>query len=317
MWRYFILRLALAVPTLLALACLVFILVRVIPGDIVELRMVGGGMYVSEEMIAAERVRLGLHKPLVQQFADYVLALMRLDLGISMWTGNPVSHEIALRLPLSLQLAGMASAVALAMALPLGTLAAVRHHTWVDYAVQLFSAAGLAIPSFWLGILMVLGLVMVFQWIPPLTFVPFWIDPVHNLSQLIWPALAIGYRYAAVATRITRSSVLHVVQEDYLRTARAKGLRERRVLLRHGLRNALLPVLTVVGIEFAFLLGGLVVTEQVFNLNGIGKLFVEAVSHRDYTLMQGIMLLIAFTYVVINLIIDSVYAWLDPRVVYH
>jgi len=194
--------------------------------------------------------------------------------------------------------------------------AAVRRGTWVDHLVQVFSVAGLATPSFWLGILLLLFLLTVFRWLPPMTFTPLWVDPVANLSQLIWPALAVGYRYSAVATRMTRSAMLEVLREDYVRTAWAKGLAERAVVVRHALRNALLPVVTVVGLEFAFLLGGLVVTEQVFNLNGIGKLFVDAISRRDYTLIQGLMLLVASAYVLVNVLLDLVYARLDPRIRY-
>ncbi len=316
MLRYVLARLALVIPTLWAVATLIFLLVRVIPGDIVELRLVSGGSYVTPEVIRQERARLGLDKPVWVQYADWIAGLVRLDLGTSMWTGGPVSKEIAIRLELSLQLAVMATVVAVSMALPLGVWAAVRRGTWVDHLVQVFSVAGLATPSFWLGILLLLFLLTVFRWLPPMTFTPLRVDPVANLSQLIWPALAVGYRYSAVATRMTRSAMLEVLREDYVRTAWAKGLAERAVVVRHALRNALLPVVTVVGLEFAFLLGGLVVTEQVFNLNGIGKLFVDAISRRDYTLIQGLMLLVASAYVLVNVLLDLVYARLDPRIRY-
>ncbi len=316
MTRYALTRLALTVPTLFAVATLVFVLVRVIPGDIVELRLVSGGTYVTREMVEAERARLGLNKPLWAQYLEWMAGLVRLDLGTSMWTGAPVAHEIAIRLELSLQLAVMATLIAVLLALPLGVLSAVRRGTWVDHAVQVFSVAGLATPSFWLGILLLLFLLTAFQWLPPMLFTPLWVNPAANLSQLIWPALAVGYRYSAVATRMTRSAMLEVLREDYVRTAWAKGLRERAVVLRHALRNALLPVITVIGLEFAFLIGGLVVTEQVFNLNGVGKLFVDAISRRDYTLIQGLMLLVAAVYVFVNLLLDVLYAKLDPRIRY-
>jgi peptide/nickel transport system permease protein len=316
MARYVLARLVLVVPTLWAVATLIFLLVRVIPGDIVELRLVSGGSYVTPEVVRQERARLGLDKPVWVQYADWIAGLVRLDLGTSMWTGGPVSKEIAIRLELSLQLAVMATVVAVTLAQPLGVWAAVRQGTWVDHLVQVFSVAGLATPSFWLGILLLLFLLTVFRWLPPMTFTPLWVDPVANLSQLIWPALAVGYRYSAVATRMTRSAMLEVLREDYVRTAWAKGLAERAVVVRHALRNALLPVVTVVGLEFAFLLGGLVVTEQVFNLNGIGKLFVDAISRRDYTLIQGLMLLVASAYVLVNVLLDLVYARLDPRIRY-
>lgn len=304
------------VPTVITVAVLIFLLVRVVPGDIVELRLVSGGSFVTPDVIQAERVRLGLNKPIWAQFVEWMAGLTRLRLGTSMWTGAPITHEIAIRLQLSLQLAVMATLVAVALALPLGTLAAVRRGTWVDHAVQLFSVAGLAMPSFWLGILLILFLLTYFHWLPPLTFTPLWVNPKANLLQLIWPALAVGYRYSAVATRMTRSAMLEVLREDYVRTAWSKGLAEQVILRRHALRNALLPVVTVIGLEFAFLIGGLVVTEQVFNLNGIGKLIVEAIAHRDYTLIQGLMLLVASGYILMNFLVDITYAWLDPRISY-
>jgi peptide/nickel transport system permease protein len=217
---------------------------------------------------------------------------------------------------LSIELAVMATFVAVLISIPLGAIAAVKQDTWVDYFVRIFSIAGLAIPSFWLGIVIILAFVIYFRWLPPLTFTSLWVDPKANLTQLIWPALAVGYRYSAVATRMTRSAILEVLREDYIRTARAKGVRERAVLTRHALKNALLPVITVIGIEFAFLVGGLVVTEQVFNLNGIGKLFVEAISQRDYTMVQSLVLLTSFVFIFVNFLVDLINAYLDPRVRY-
>lgn len=316
MARYLSRRLLLMIPTLLTVAVLIFVLVRVIPGDIVELRLVSGGSFVTRGVIEAERARLGLNKPLWQQFVDWMAGLVRFDLGTSMWTGAPITHEIALRFQLSLQLAIMSTLIAVAIAIPLGITAAVRRGTWVDHTVQIVSVAGLATPSFWLAILLLLALLTYAHWLPPLTFTPLWVDPRANLLQLIWPALAIGYRYSAVTSRMTRSAMLEVLGEDYVRTAWAKGLAQRVIIVRHALRNALMPVVTVIGLEFAFLIGGLVVTEQVFNLNGIGKLFVDAISHRDYTMIQGLMLLVAGVYIVVNFLIDLLYVWLDPRISY-
>jgi peptide/nickel transport system permease protein len=304
------------VPTILAVAVLIFLLVRVVPGDIVELRLVLGGSFVTPQAIAAERVRLGLDKPLWNQFVDWMVGLGRLDLGRSMWSGEPVAKEIGLRLQLSVQLAIMATLIAIAIAVPLGVTAAVYRGRWVDHVAQVVSVAGLAVPSFWLGILIILFLLSAFNYLPPLTFTPLWVDPKSNLAQLIWPALAVGYRYSAVTTRMTRSTLLEVLREDYVRTAWAKGLASRTVLWRHALRNALMPVVTVIGLEFAFLIGGLVVTEQVFNLNGIGKLIVDAISQRDYTLIQGLLLLVAAAYVIVNFLVDVLYAAIDPRIAY-
>jgi peptide/nickel transport system permease protein len=314
MRRFILARLLVTIPTLLGVAVLVFLLLRVAPGDIIQLKYAGEGAFVPKETLDLERTRLGLDKPLWRQFADWMWGVARFDFGLSMWTGRPIRTEIALRLQLSLQLAIMATVIASLLAIPLGTLAAVKQDTWVDHLVRVFSIAGLATPSFWLGILMILSFLILFGWLPPMTFTPVWVDVRANLSQLIWPALAVGYRYSAMATRMTRSAVLEVLREDYVRTARAKGVWEPVVIARHALRNALLPVTAVIGLEFAFLIGGLVVTEQVFNLNGIGMLFVEAISRRDYTMTQALVLLVGFTFIGVNFVLDLLYAVLDPRV---
>ena len=314
MSKYIAKRVLLMIPTLLGVAVLIFFLMRVVPGDIVELRVAGESSFASQENLDKERVRLGLDKPLWQQFATWMAGLARLDFGTSMWTGAPITEEIRLRFALSLQLAIMATAIAVLLAIPLGVLAALKQDTWVDYVVRIFSIAGLATPSFWLGIVFILTLLVVFKWLPPMVYTPFWVNPVQNLAQLMWPALAVGYRYSAVATRMTRSSMLEVLREDYIRTARAKGLWQTLILSRHALKNAMLPVLAVIALEFAFLMGGLVVTEQVFNLNGLGLLFVEAVAHRDYTLVQALVMLVATVFIVMNFLVDLMYAWLDPRI---
>ncbi|HZS32174.1 MAG TPA: ABC transporter permease [Methylomirabilota bacterium] len=317
MGRYFVKRLLLMVPTLLGVAVFVFVLLRVLPGDVVEMRFASGqNVYVDQKLLDQERAKLGLDQPLWRQFLDYMGGLLRLDLGRSMWTESPINEEIKLRFALSLQLALMATVVATLLAVPLGVVAALRQNTWVDYVVRVFSIAGLAVPSFWLGILLILGLLVVFHWLPPMVYTPLWVDPRQNLAQLIWPALAVGYRYSAVATRMTRSAMLEVLREDYIRTARAKGLWQRLILSRHALKNAMLPVLTVIALEFAFLLGGLVVTEQVFNLNGLGLLFVQAIAHRDYTLTQALVLIVATTFIVVNFLVDLAFAWIDPRIRY-
>ena len=316
MGRYILHRLLLMIPTLFGVAALVFLLLRVLPGDIVELKYAGSGTFAPRQAIEREKAQLGLDKPLWRQFAAWIGGIVRLDFGISMWTGQPISHEVAIRLELSLELALMATLIAVLISVPLGMLAALRQDSWLDYFVRIFSIAGLAIPSFWLGIMIILFFIIFFHWLPPLTFTSFWVSPRANLTQLIWPALAVGYRYSAVATRMTRSAVLEVLREDYIRTARAKGLWEKVVLTRHALKNALLPVITVLGLEFAFLVGGLVVTEQVFNLNGIGKLFVEAISQRDYTMVQSLVLLTSFVFIFVNFLVDLVNAWLDPRIRY-
>ena len=314
MAKYIVKRLLLMIPTLLGVAVLIFFLMRVVPGDIVELRFAGESAFAQKENLDKERKRLGLDQPLWQQFVTWMGGILRLDFGTSMWTGAPIIQEIKLRAALSFQLAVMATAIAVALAIPLGVLAALKQDTWVDYAVRIFSIAGLATPSFWLGIVFILALLIIFKWLPPMVYTPFWVNPWQNMLQLIWPALAVGYRYSAVATRMTRSSMLEVLREDYIRTARAKGLWQKLILSRHALKNAMLPVLTVIALEFAFLMGGLVVTEQVFNLNGLGMLFVESVARRDYTLTQALVMLVAFVFIFVNFAVDLMYAWLDPRI---
>jgi peptide/nickel transport system permease protein len=317
MARYILKRLLAIIPTLLGVAVLIFLLLRVVPGDVVEARyLTGESAFVSQELMNLERKKLGLDQPLWKQFADWMAGLVRLDFGTSMWTGSPITEEIRLRFALSLQLAVMATIVATLLAIPLGILAAVKQDTWIDYAVRVFSIAGLAMPSFWLGILLILVLLVVFHWLPPMVFTPLWVNPWENLQQLIWPALAVGYRYSAVSTRMMRSAMLEVLREDYIRTARAKGLWLKLILSRHALKNAMLPVLTIISLEFAFLLGGLVVTEQVFNLNGLGMLFVESISRRDYTLTQALVMLVASFFLVVNFLVDIAYGWLDPRIRY-
>ena len=322
MYQYIIKRLLLVIPTLFGAAVLVFLLLRLIPGDICDMRLAGEGGLVDEETLNTCRVLMGIDKSLWLQFVDFIWGFIRFDLGISMWTGQPISYEIGLRFHLSLQVAIMATVSAILISIPLGTISAIKQNTWIDYFVRAFSIAGIAIPSFWLGIIIILGLLITTQyfsgtpWMPPIQFKPIWEDPMHNLSQLLWPAIATGYRYSAVATRMTRSTLLEVLREDYVRTARAKGLLEKVIITRHALKNAMLPVVTVIGIEFAFLMGGLVVTEQVFNLNGLGKLFVEAVDHHDFTLTQALVMVVVTIFVFTNLIVDIFYAWLDPRIRY-
>ena len=313
MWKFLLKRFLLMFPTLLGVAVLIFFLIRIVPGDVVELRMAGDRGAVSEQMLQQERARFGLDRPVLEQFGTWLWGAVRLDFGTSMWTGQPIYEEVRLRFALSMQVAIMATLVAVLLAIPLGILSAIKQDTWVDYAVRIFSIAGLAVPSFWLGIVLILLLLSVFKWLPPMVYTPFWVDPWQNMAQLIWPALAVGYRYSAVATRMTRSAMLEVLREDYIRTARAKGMIEKIVLTRHALKNAMLPVMTVVALEFAFLLGGLVVTEQVFNLNGLGLLFVQAIAHRDYTLIQALVLIVAGFFIVVNFAVDILLAWLDPR----
>jgi peptide/nickel transport system permease protein len=322
MSKYILKRVLLMIPTLIGAGILVFFLMRLIPGDLCEMRLASTGLAVDQEQIDICRENLGMNLPVPIQFLNFLYGFVTFDLGDSMWTGKPITEEIGLRFQLSLQVAIMATIVVTVIAIPLGAISAIKQDTWLDYAVRIFSIAGIAIPSFWLGIMIILGLLIVTQqitgipWMPPIQYKPIWVDPVHNISQLIWPAVATGYRYAAVATRMTRSTLLEVLREDYIRTARAKGLIEKIVINRHALKNAMLPVVTIIGIEFAFLMGGLVVTEQVFNLNGLGKLFVLSVTNFDYTMTQALVMLVVLIFVGTNLLVDLMYAWLDPRIRY-
>ena len=322
MYRYIVTRLLLAIPTLAGAAALVFVLMRLIPGDVCVIRLGAGGTHVDAASLAACREQLGLDDPMIVQFLHFLWSYATFDFGISMWSGNPVVHEIAIRLPVSLEVAVLATVIAILIAIPLGTISALKENTWLDHFVRVMAIAGIATPSFWLGIM---SLVLVLDityfatghaWRPPITFVSFWHDPLGNLAIVLLPAITVGYRYSAVTMRLTRSAMLEVMREDYIRTARSKGLLEKVIINRHALKNALLPVVTLIGIEFAFLIGGLVVTEQVFNLNGIGRLLVQAVQNQDNVLAQALVMLVVAVFVFANLVVDVLYAWLDPRIRY-
>ena len=322
MHKYLVKRMLMMVPTLIGAAILVFTLMHMIPGDVCALRYAGTGGTFDVNQIEQCKEELGLNRPLLVQFFEWIGGFFIGDFGTSMWTDRPITEEMGPRVLLSLQVAVMATIISILISIPLGTISAVKQNSWIDYTVRCVSIAGIAMPSFWLGILIMLGLLAVsnsllgYGWIPPIQYIPPLKDPIGNLTQLIWPALATGYRYSAVATRMTRSALLEVLREDYIRTARAKGVIEKLVVNRHALKNSMLPVVTVIGIEFAFLMGGLVVTEQVFNLNGLGKLFVDSVTNHDYTLTQALVMLVAFIFVIMNIVIDVIYAWLDPRIRY-
>lgn len=320
MYRYIFKRIALVIPTLFGAAVLVFMMMRLIPGDICVVRLGAGGGSFDPRAVAVCHTELGLDRPMVLQFLDFVWGFFRFDFGISMWSGKPVGVEIVARLPVSLEIAILATVVAITIAIPLGAISALKQNTWIDVCVRVFAIGGIATPSFWIGIISILmvlditGAITGRPWMPPIDYVPIWQDPIRNLSMAFLPAITVGYRYAAVSMRMTRSAMLEVMREDYIRTARAKGLINRLIVNRHALKNAMLPVVTLLGIEFAFLIGGLVVTEQVFNLNGVGRLFVQAVQNQDYTLTQALVMLTVAVFVLTNLVVDILYAWLDPRI---
>ncbi|MDH3604525.1 MAG: ABC transporter permease [Candidatus Tectomicrobia bacterium] len=317
MWQYIVKRVLLMIPTLIGAALVVFLIMNVIPGDI-ALLIIGGdqGGDIDPQELANLREQLGLNRPLFVQFVTWLWGIVRLDFGTSLWTGAPVWEELVIRMPLTLEVAIAAVVVTSLIGIPLGTLAAIRQDSWLDYVVRVISIGGLAIPSFWTGILIILFLVIFFEWSPPLEFVSLTENPWENFKQLVWPIVTLGYRQSAVVTRMTRSTVLEVMREDYIRTAWAKGLQERLVVIKHTLKNAVLPVVTILGTEFAVLIGGLVVTERVFTLNGLGSFVVDAIEHRDIPAIQSLVLIIAFSFVFVNLLVDLLYAWLDPRISY-
>jgi peptide/nickel transport system permease protein len=317
MRTYILRRILLMIPTLLGAVTLIFLIMRLLPGD-VALYILGSDESSEMNREALQRIRseLGLDQPLIVQYGEWVWKALRFDFGNSYWTRQPVIEELGRRYPMTASLAFFSLILGTLIAIPIGVLSAVRQDTMVDYAARIFSIAGLSIPSFWLAILIILGLVHYFKWLPPLDYAPFWVDPWLNFKQLAFPALVTGYRLSAIGARMTRSSVLEVLREDYVRTARAKGVKEHLVVLRHALKNALLPVITIIGIELLVLFGGLVVIETVFTIPGIGRFLVDAITHRDYPSIQALVFVFSAFVLVINLLVDIVYGLLDPRIRY-
>jgi peptide/nickel transport system permease protein len=313
MFAYIAQRLLTGFVTLFGVAAIVFLVMRVIPGDAAVMLTGAGAGVVSEEELTQVRRKLGLDRPLLVQFADWAGDVAVLDFGTSLRTGNAVIKDIGRRFPYTLQIIVIAMTLAVVIGVPAGVMAARFAGSWLDRGIQAFSIIGLAAPSFWIGLLMIIGLVTFFNWSAPLYWEPFWVSPWKSLSQLIWPAIAVGLRQLALITRMTRSIMLEVLGEDYIRTARAKGLPERTVVFRHGLRNGLLPVVTLIGFEFAALFGGLIITETVFSVPGLGQYVVASILNRDYPAAQGIVLILASIVVLGNLAIDLLYGWLDPR----
>jgi peptide/nickel transport system permease protein len=305
------------IPTLLGAVTLIFLLMRLLPGD-VALYILGSGESSEVNKQALEQIRedLGLDQPLIVQYGQWLWGAVRLDFGNSYWTRQPVIEELKRRYPITANLAVMSLLLGTLIAIPVGVLSAVRQDTLADYAARIFVISGLSLPNFWLAILIILGLVHYFRWLPPLDYAPFWVDPWLNLKQLAFPALATGYRLSAIGARMTRSSILEVLRDDYVRTARAKGLQEYVIVLKHALRNALLPVVTIIGLELLTLFGGLVVIETVFTIPGIGRYLVDAITHRDYPSIQAVVFMISVFVVTVNLLVDLVYGFLDPRIRY-
>jgi peptide/nickel transport system permease protein len=308
-------RLAVAVLTLLGMSIVIFVLLRAAPGDIVDILFSTAG-YVNPSERQAIMHELGIDKPRVVQYLDWMRQILSGDLGKSYRYDLPAWQIIRPLLPVTLELGILSVVIAVILGVPAGVASAVRQDSAFDYALRVVSLAGLSMPSFWLGMVIILGLVAWLGWIPPMTYV----SPTENLRlhliQFLLPALAVGYRSSALIMRITRSAMLEVLREDYVRTAWAKGQRRRVVVWRHALKNAILPVVTVIGIEFAFVIGGLVVTETVFNLPGVARFLVQAILWRDYPVVQSLVMFIAVVVILSNLAVDLLYGVLDPRVRY-
>lgn len=315
MQKYILRRLMLMAPTLIGVSLIVFAIMRVIPGDVASyIATRGGEATASAREVEDLRQKLGLADPLPVQYFKFMGGLLTLDVGNSLWTGRPVIRELMTRLPLTIELALLSILISLVIAIPLGVASAIRQDTWIDYLFRLVSIAGLAIPNFWFGVLVILVLSITFNWIPPLGYADLFANPGKNLQQMIFPALVLGYRLSAIVSRMTRSTMLEVLREDYIRTARAKGLRDVAVVYRHALKNALLPVITLSGLQLGALMGGTVIMENIFSLPGVGRMLVDAINHRDFPVVQTIVMLFAVTFATINLLVDLVYAWLNPRI---
>ena len=318
MGLYVVRRLSLFLPTLLLITIILFVMIRVVPGDPALLTLLGdlGHGHVDAAELEAMRHKLGTDRPIAVQYYTWLWDMVRGDFGDSMWYGDPVWSELKQKFPTTLELTILAFVIGFTLAVPLGILSAVKQDSWIDYIARAFSFTGIAIPTFWAGILTIFILVRVFDWLPQIGFVPFWEDPLTNIQQMIWPAAVLGFYNVAIVARITRSAMLDVLREDYIRTARAKGLHEVVVLFRHALKNAILPVLTVSGWQVGHLISGAVITEAIFLVPGIGITLVEATFHRDYTMIQGVVFTVSLGILTLNLAIDLLYAWIDPRIRY-
>src|SRR5213596_3750853 len=308
-------RLLIAVVTLFGMSIVIFSLMRLAPGNIVDILFESAGYVDQADKKQLER-ELGVDRPLAVQYARWVGEVARGDLGKSYRYDMPAWRIIKPRLPVTLELAFLALFFSILLGVPFGVLSAVRQDRPLDYVLRVLSLAGLSMPAFWLGMIIILFFVRALGWMPSITYVSPFVDLKANLWQFTVPALAVGYRSSALIMRITRSAMLEVLREDYIRTAWAKGQNERAVVWRHALKNAVLPVVTVVGIEFAFLIGGLVVTETVFNLPGVARFLVEAILWRDYPIVQNLVMFIAIVVILSNLLVDMLYGVLDPRVRY-
>ena len=318
MQQYIFRRLLLAVPTLFGVTVLIFIAMRIIPGDPLEhIYSEAGGIYIlTDQELKEARASLGMDRPLAIQYLSWIGDVARGDMGKSFWTDTPIRRVIQRRGPITLQIAIMSVVFSWIVGLPVGMIGAMWRNSWRDYYSRFVVTLFLAIPSFWLGLVVILVAVFYFSWRPPLEIVYIWDDPVANISLTLGPALAMGLGLAALIARMSRATLLEVFREDYVRTARAKGLGERAVVWRHVLRNALLPVITVSGIQLASLIGGSVAVERAFGVPGLGKALVQAITERDWMIIQNLVLMYGLFFVFINLFIDLLYGWIEPRIRY-
>ena len=318
MRTYLLKRLLLFIPTAFGVSIVIFVMLHTIPGDYATALFVGGEgtSIVTQEDIENVRKQLGLDGNLATQYIRWLGDFFQGDFGTSWNNRSPVLDRMLPRIVVSFELGLLAVTIACVMGVVGGIICAVRQDSWIDYICRGSSMALQAMPSFWLALMVVVGLVVFFEWLPPIGYRQIWEDPLRNLQVLILPAFVVGLRSSAEILRMTRSSVLEVLREDYVRTAESKGLRRKRILGIHVLRNALLPVTTLAGFEVVFLMSGQIIVEQIFNLPGIGKLFVQAAAARDYPVIQAIVMFIAMVVLIANLVVDLLYAWLDPRIRY-
>lgn len=314
MYRYIGRRLLLAVPTLLGATVIVFVIMRVAPGDVVDVIVGDGDVPAAQK--EAIRDKLGLNDSLPVQYLDWLRGLVTLDIGNSLITDRAILPDLKGRAVVTAEVAFGAIFLSLIIAIPLGTLSALKQDTPLDYLLRFVSIGGLSLPSFWIATVVLVALSRWFGWIPPIEYKSLSEDPISNLKQLFLPMLILGYALSAVISRLTRSSVLEVLRDDYVRTARAKGLAERTVVIRHGLRNALLPVVTVTGAQFGYLLGGTVIMESIFTIPGVGQYTLDAILRRDYPVVQFCIVFMAVVQVITNLLTDVSYGIIDPRIRY-
>ena len=316
MRQYAIKRIGLFIPTVLLVTVIVFVVMRLIPGDPALAILSADDASYTEQELQELRAQLGTDRPLVVQYLDWMGGLLRGDFGTSFWWNGPVMDRLGERIPVTIELAILGIALAVICAVPLGVISAIKPDSPIDYVSRVFTLVGISIPTFFSGILLTLLLIRAFGWLPPLGYENIWNDPWNNLKQMMLPALALGFYDMAFIARVTRSSMMEILREDYMRTARAKGLRERIVLSRHGLKNAVLPILTISGWQFGRLFGGTVIIERIFLIPGIGQLLIDAVFQRDFPTIQAIIVIVAVSIVIINLLVDLLYGWLDPRIRY-